>query len=189
MEKNINLEGKTVSYTLKRNKRSRCVRLIVHRDGRLVTTAPSRVGVAFIETFLKDKARWILDKLSVFASLAPVTTRSDNRQEYLNNKERARLVAMERLRYFNVHYGFSYRRISIKNQKTLWGSCSRQGNLNFNYKIALISPALADYIVVHELCHLRELNHSRRFWSLVAETIPDYAARRKELRDRGNNIA
>lgn len=101
---------------------------------------------------------------------------------YLNNKEAARKLVHDRLAHFNVAYGFEYNRVSIKNQKTMWGSCSKKGNLNFNYRLALIPPELADYVIVHELCHLQELNHSKRFWSLVARTIPDYAQRRKALK-------
>lgn len=97
-------------------------------------------------------------------------------------KEKARTLAEERIRHFNQAYDFKFNRISIKNHKSRWGSCSRKGNLNFNYKIALLPERLADYIIVHELCHLGELNHSRKFWDLVAKTIPDYSKARKELR-------
>ena len=185
MDKKIELEGKVVEYTLKRNRRSKGVRLIIHRDGRLVATAPGRVSLRTIEDFFNHKSAWILEKLAIFSALPGGTTPENVRGEYREYKEQARALAHDRLRYFNAHYGFTYGRISVKAQKTLWGSCSRQGNLNFNYKIAIIPPALADYIVVHELCHLKELNHSPRFWSLVAETIPDYAVCRRELRKIG----
>jgi predicted metal-dependent hydrolase len=101
---------------------------------------------------------------------------------FLAHKEEARARAAERLAHFNSFYGFTYGRVSIRNQKTRWGSCSAKGNVNFNYKIALLEPRLADFIIVHELCHLKHMNHSRAFWDLVAETIPDYVARRNELR-------
>jgi len=84
--------------------------------------------------------------------------------------------------YFNAMYGLRCNRITIRNQKTRWGSCSRKGNLNFNYKIALLPQRLADYIIVHELCHLGEFNHSRKFWALVAQTMPDHVDLRKELK-------
>lgn len=88
----------------------------------------------------------------------------------------------ERLAAHNAHYGFSYKRIFIKNQKSCWGSCSEHGNLNFNYKLLFLPPHLADYVIIHELCHLAELNHSPRFWSLVAEVCPEYKKHRRELR-------
>ena len=106
----------------------------------------------------------------------------NRRREYLKYKNRARGLAQKRLVYFNQFYGFKYHRIFIKKQKTRWGSCSKKGNLNFNYKIALLPPKLADYIIVHELCHLKEFNHSKEFWNLVAENFPDYKKIRKEIR-------
>ncbi len=99
----------------------------------------------------------------------------------------ARLFIHERLTYWNQFYNFSYKRVFIKNQKTRWGSCSKNGNLNFNYKIIYLPPHLADYIIVHELCHLGEFNHSKRFWNLVEKTIPEYARCKNELRTISQN--
>ena len=104
-----------------------------------------------------------------------------NRSAYLKHKEAARVLVHERITYFNNLYQFEYGRVAIRDQRSRWGSCSRKGNLNFNYRIALLPPQLADYIVVHELCHLREFNHSKHFWNLVARAVPDYAAKRKAL--------
>jgi len=109
------------------------------------------------------------------------------KKEYLEYKERALVLAKQRLEYFNQKYGFKFNRISIKNQKTRWGSCSKKGNLNFNYNIALLPEQLADYIIVHELCHLQELNHSRKFWGLVAQSFPDYLNLRKKLKSFHKN--
>ena len=109
--------------------------------------------------------------------------------QYLKYKEVARGIVHRKLEEFNKIYNFKYNKISIKNQKTRWGSCSRSGNINFNYKIALLSDRLADYIIVHELCHLGEFNHSKNFWNLVEKTIPDYEQRREELRKKGYELA
>ncbi|MFA6190292.1 MAG: M48 family metallopeptidase [Candidatus Staskawiczbacteria bacterium] len=100
----------------------------------------------------------------------------------VKKREQARRFATERINYFNKFYGFKVNRIAIKNTSTRWGSCSSRGNLNFNYKIIYLRPALADYLIVHELCHLGELNHSKRFWALVSKTIPDYIIINKELK-------
>ncbi len=105
-----------------------------------------------------------------------------SRGEYMQHKEQARALAVSRLQLFNEKYGFSIKKISIKNQKTMWGSCSRKGNLNFHYKIALLPDYLADYIIVHELCHLEEFNHSRVFWGLVARSIPNHRELRGKLK-------
>ena len=101
---------------------------------------------------------------------------------YLKNKEATRVLVLSRIEHFNQFYLQKIGRVSIRNQKTRWGSCSRKGNLNFNYRLSLVSPHLADYVIVHELCHLIEFSHSKTFWALVAKTIPDYAERRAQLR-------
>jgi len=108
--------------------------------------------------------------------------KDNSKKEYKEYKGKALALAISRIQYFNQKSEFKFNKINIKNQKTCWGSCSRRGNLNFNYKIALLPERLADYIVVHELCHLKEFNHSRKFWNLVAEIIPDYLERKKDLK-------
>jgi predicted metal-dependent hydrolase len=106
-----------------------------------------------------------------------------NRKSFLKYKENARRLVKERIEVFNKIYGFKFpNRIAIRNTKSRWGSCSKKGNLNFNYRIVFLSPPLADYLVVHEMCHLGEFNHSYKFWDLVALALPDYKKLRKELR-------
>ncbi len=126
------------------------------------------------------KVRWVTKRRRV--SKAP------SRAAYVKHKEVARTLVHERLEYFNHHYGFTYGRVAIRDQRSRWGSCSKKGNLNFNYRIALLPPHLADYIIVHELCHLHEFNHSQKFWALVAETIPAHRACRHELRTKGMSM-
>lgn len=104
------------------------------------------------------------------------------RSDYQRHKNRARRLIDQRIVVLNRAYNFSYGRISIRNQQTRWGSCSRDGNLNFNYRLALLPVELADYVIVHELCHLKEFNHSARFWQLVARAVPDYLDRRRQLK-------
>ena len=106
-------------------------------------------------------------------------------KNYLENKNKALEMVKERIEYFNDFYNYKWNKISVKNQKTRWGSCSQRGNLNFNYKIALLPQKSSDYIIVHELCHLGEFNHSQKFWDLVAKTVPDYKETRRDLRKNG----
>ena len=104
-------------------------------------------------------------------------------KKYLELKENARALAHDRLEYFNLHYKFKYGRVSIRNQRSRWGSCSSKGNLNFNYKVSLLPAHLSDYIIVHELCHIGQFNHSQKFWHLVEEILPDYKRLRDELKE------
>lgn len=105
------------------------------------------------------------------------------RRRFTNEKrEYARRFVENRLSFFNKIYKFEINRVAIKNTSTRWGSCSSKKNLNFHYKIIYLKPEQADYLIVHELCHLGELNHSKRFWLLVSKTIPDYKKINPELR-------
>lgn len=101
---------------------------------------------------------------------------------YLQHKEPARALITKRLEYFNTYYKLSYNRIAIRDQKRCWGSCSSKGNLNFSYKLLFLPPCLRDYVIVHELAHLRVLNHSASFWSVVSELMPDCLERAGSLR-------
>jgi predicted metal-dependent hydrolase len=105
---------------------------------------------------------------------------------YKKYKEQARMLVHARLEYFNSFYNFSYNKVFIKNTKTRWGSCSSKGNLNFSYKIIFLDPAVQDYLIVHELCHLKELNHGSAFWSLVEQQIPEYKKYHLELKHKNN---
>ena len=108
--------------------------------------------------------------------------RRRSHRHYLRHKERARAVIGARLLHYNAHYRHALRRVFIKNSKSRWGSCSSAGNLNFNYKLLFLPQELADYVVVHELCHLRHFNHGPEFWALVSQACPDYKSLRKALR-------
>ncbi len=98
-------------------------------------------------------------------------------------RKKAEEVIRDRLDHFNEHYGFRFRRVAFRDQKSRWGSCSRAGNLNFNWRLVMAPIEVIDFVVVHELCHLREMNHSPRFWALVEQTVPRYREARKWLRD------
>jgi predicted metal-dependent hydrolase len=185
MQKSIEVETEKIEYTLKVSKRARRMRLVVYCDGETVVTAPRFLPKFLVERYVAEKTSWILEKLDNFRPFRerpPVRTAREKRAEYLKYKGEARVVVEKHIARFNQIYNFSFNKITIKNQKTRWGSCSKKGNLNFNYKIALLPERLAEYLVVHELCHLGELNHSKKFWTLVAHTIPDYTSRRRELK-------
>lgn len=165
----------------------------MHPDGRVVVTKPVRVSLHRAEAFVLASQEWIEIAQEKFqkkadkqkkSGLVPLTLPSPRRgsKAYVEAVARARALARERLAYFNTVYGFRYGSISIRNQKTRWGSCSAIGNLSFNYKIAFLPSHLADYVIVHELCHTKEHNHSERFWVQVARAIPEHKEYRKRLR-------
>lgn len=166
------------------------MRLAVHCDGSVVVTAPVDAAMGVVERFIADKKRWIQNKLEFFKSLDRRVICGGSKKEYQEYKCQALQLASERVNHFNELYGFSFNRISIKNQKTRWGSCSSKKNLNINYKILFLPKAMQDYIVVHELCHLKEMNHSPRFWQLVQRAVPDCLEIRKKLKgwDRRTEI-
>jgi hypothetical protein len=103
-------------------------------------------------------------------------------------RRQAPAIFAERLARANQAYGYRYGRVSVKSQKSRWGSCSRLGNLNFNWRLLLAPLAVLDYVVVHELCHLKEMNHGAGFWRLVARACPEYAAHRRWLRQHGREL-
>lgn len=174
-----------IPYIVRRSLRTRSVRLSVYPDGRVVVSAPRFVSLRTLKQFVETKTSWIIEKTKTFQSSGPprVSPR-EARKNYLEHKEAARRFIHERLVYLNRPYGFVYRKIFIKDQKTCWGSCSKKGNLNFSYRLLFLPPHLADYVLVHELCHLKEMNHGKRFWSYVAQTFPQYQKLRRELREQ-----
>ncbi len=107
---------------------------------------------------------------------------TSGRRSYLTHKESARALITDRVIHFNKHYNLPLGKIAIRNQVSRWGSCSKKGNLNFNYKLLFLPAELRDYVIVHEICHVKEFNHGPNFWNLVGEVVPDHRAMNKALR-------
>jgi hypothetical protein len=156
------------------------MRLAIYSDGAVVVTAPHFCGVHAIEKFLAQHSAWVARKLETTKGRRVINI---PRADIPRLKREAHRLAHERCAHYTELYGFSYKKISIRSQKTRWGSCSKNGNLSFNYKIAALPAHLAEYIIVHEICHFGEMNHSRAFWALVARYIPLHRALRAELRN------
>jgi hypothetical protein len=121
-------------------------------------------------------------RAGLFNFLYNQVMRRGTKKHYDTHREAARQLLHARLAHYNQLYGYSYNKVFIRNTRSRWGSCSSRRNLNFNYRVALLPQALCDYIVVHELCHLEQFNHSTEFWALVSKTVPDHAERRRALR-------
>lgn len=187
LKKVIEINGRKIPYSLKLSGRSRHIKLTVCFNGELIATVPKNFNENFISGFISKKSGWILDKIDFFEKMAKSAARGDKiiikggRRDYLKNKEKARIFIENKISRLNKIYNFEIKRISVKNQKTCWGSCSKKGNLNFNYKIIFLPENFADYIVAHEICHLKEFNHSKNFWNLVKISIPNCLEIKKEL--------
>jgi len=182
MKKEIIIDNISIFYTLRTSIKAKKIRLSIYRDGDFVVTIPKRGNIKEAEDFIIKKSKWVTEKINYFKNSPPVIRTKCCKAEYKLYKDKAMALANSRVQHFNKIYGFNFNKIYIKNQKTRWGSRSRKGNLNFNYKIALLPEKLADYIIVHEICHLGEFNHSQSFWNLVRRTTPDYKEIRKELK-------
>jgi hypothetical protein len=180
-EKEIDLGGCRVIYCLKTSARAKNLRIAVKPGGVVAVTRPLYIPEKFVEDFLVKKSFWVLEKIGQMKNRQSFLS-AGSRAEFLRVMPSARKLVLEKIKRLNQIYCVEFNRVAIRDQHTRWGSCSARGNLNFNYRVALLPERLSDYVVAHELCHLREMNHSRRFWALVAIAIPDYAARRKELR-------
>ncbi|MHB1316338.1 MAG: M48 family metallopeptidase [Minisyncoccota bacterium] len=183
-----------MEYTIKKNKRSKGIRISVHIDGRVLVTAPKIVPNKIVEFFVNNKKKWIEERINIFLEkqksdellgLPKRMTPIERKKDFKIKKEEARKIIIKRVIELNKYYNFKFNSISIKDQKTRWGSCSKTGNLNFNYQVAFLPQEMTDYVVVHELCHLGEFNHSKNFWNLVAQTIPDHVSIRNKFKKIG----
>ena len=159
--------------------------LEVRRDGNVIVRAPLRTGLPRIKRFVNQKQEWVLgclERTKEYREQKPLSAdlSESKRNVYIR---KAKETITKRVSYFARLMGVSYRNITIREQKTRWGSCSSAGNVNFNYQLYYLPDELLDYVVVHELAHRRHMNHSKEFWSEVARYCPDYRARRKQLKE------
>ena len=158
------------------------------RNGRVIVRAPQRMSKAEIERFVAAKADWINKHLETAKQRQSVPVQPFTAAEIQQLADAALQDIPHRVRKYAALIGVTVDRITIRNQKTRWGSCSSKGNLYFNCLLMLCPEEVRDYVVVHELCHRKELNHSTRFWNEVARVMPDYAQHRKWLKENGGSL-
>ena len=160
------------------------------REGRLVVRAPLRATNAEISAFVLKNREWIEKHMARAQARAEARSgvRKLTEEEIRSLAQQALQVIPERAACYAARIGVRYGRITIRLQKTRWGSCSSKGNLNFNCLLMLAPPEALDSVVVHELCHLKELNHSARFYSEVLRVFPDYRKWQKWLKENGDLI-
>lgn len=164
--------------------------LEITRDAKVIVRAPVRMPQSEIERFVGEKSDWIKKSLDKMRSKqAQVQAREKLSLEDIKKlAQQALVVIPPKVEYYAQRLGVTYGAITIRNQKTRWGSCSGKGNLNFNCLLMLTPEEIQDYVVVHELCHRMEMNHSERFWKEVERILPDYKERRKWLKEQGGSI-
>jgi len=154
-------------------------------DGEVVVRCPKRMPAETIKGFLESKSPWIeKHRLHSFSSEPEKLTP----REIELLREKARTLITERVHFFAPRIGVTYGTITVRAQRTRWGSCSSKGNLNFNCLLALVPPEVLDYVVVHELCHRIEMNHSGLFWAHVEKILPDCKTWRTWLKENGNKL-
>jgi hypothetical protein len=180
MKRQIKLNGQSIVYLYKKNKRSKRMKISYCQQSGLTVTVPWFANRWLAEGFIQKNAEWVLNVIAKGKDNPFFKLFQD--KKYQDYKEQARELITTRLVHYNELLKLPYEKVFIKKQRKVWGSCSSKRNLNFNYKLLFLEPDLADYVIVHELCHLREMNHSKRFWDLVEAILPDYATRRRALK-------
>ena len=159
-------------------------------DAQVIVRAPYRMPDSVIREFIREKEGWIQDHLAKMLQIKETREQLPrlSYEEIQELADQALQIIPQRVAHYAPLVGVTYGRITIRNQKTRWGSCSAKGNLNFNCLLMLTPPEVMDYVVVHELCHRKEMNHSPRFWAEVERILPDYKIWRKWLKDHGNSL-
>lgn len=181
--------NKKISYEIIYSRR-KTVAIQITRDARVQVRAPYGCPRSFVDSFVHEKSDWIARHLAQAEKMKEERTSSEHPP--LPEKERSRYMEIARdiftrkTAYYARIMGVTYGRISIREQKTRWGSCSSQGNLNFNWRLIFAPENVLDYVVVHELAHRKEMNHSKAFYAIVESVLPDYRVSRKWLRDNGD---
>ncbi|MGN0405090.1 MAG: M48 family metallopeptidase [Bariatricus sp.] len=178
-----------ITYEIIKSSR-KTIAVEVRLDGSVLVRAPRNCPQSRIDTFLKEKQAWVLAKVEEQkekeADSMKIQPLSEAEQRLYRDK--AREIFEQKVSYYAQMMGVSYGRIAIRDQKTRWGSCSGEGNLNFNWRLIFAPAGVLDYVVVHELAHRKEMNHSPRFWKVVEDTMPEYRKYQKWLKENGRGL-
>lgn len=180
----LEIEDVQLPIILERSKR-KTLSIQVTRQMQLQIKSPLQTSEKEIFRFLQQKRFWIYKQAKrEQENQKNRVARSEEEIEKL--RELARRILTDKSYEYAQVLGVSFQKIRIANQRTRWGSCSSKGTISYNWKLVLMPEEIMDYVVVHELCHLKEMNHSVHFWNLVASVLPDYTVRRAWLKQHGN---
>lgn len=159
----------------------RTLAIQVTADGRVVARAPLQMSNSEIRRFMESKAEWIESHVRYRLSQASQSAKPFTDEELERITQKASRIIPERVAYYAPLVGVTYARVTIRLQRTRWGSCSSRGNLNFNAVLVLADSDLMDYVIVHELCHRKQMNHSALFWTEVERVCPNWRECRRRL--------
>lgn len=183
-----------IDYTIVRSKR-RSIGFEVRPGGKITVRIPMRASVNTVKEIIEDKKDWLYEmylkqKDKIDTDSLREAERNDPRTAYLEKKYRqaAKRYIYERVEYYIEMIGGHYSSIRIGDQKTRWGSCSNNGTLSFSWRLMLAPPRVLDYVVIHEICHLTYMDHSKNFWDLLSVYDPDYKEHRKWLKENGDSL-
>lgn len=175
----------SIPYTLIRSSR-KTISIVIRPSGEVEVRCPRRCSRREVDAFVTSKEAWLQKHLEAAAARLQQPVLS--REELKSLAGKAAAVLPEKVRQTAEKMAVTYGRITIRNQRTRWGSCSAKGNLNFNCLLMLCPEEVQDYVVAHELCHRKELNHSAAFWAEVEKICPDYRLHRKWLKENGSSL-
>ena len=187
----MDLDDKTHIEVIRSKRKTLAIE--IRPDMRVVVRAPEKIPQNEIIKFVEEKQNWIKKHL-VQMYFKAEENKKQKKEPALTNADVEKLcqkalsVIPDKVKYYAEIMGVTYGRITIRNQKTRWGSCSSKGNLNFNCLLMLAPPEVLDYVVVHELCHRKQMNHSKAFWLEVEKVLPNYKEVRKWLKEEGSQM-
>ena len=170
------------------------MQLEITSDLRVLVRAPFSMPKKDIQKFIDEKSSWLAEHLILTQKRNELLEQQEKNVKKLTMDEIRQLadqalkVIPERVAYYAPIVGVDIGKITIRNQRTRWGSCSGKGNLNFNCLLMLTPPEVMEYVVVHELCHRIELNHSAKFWNEVQRVLPDYKEQKEWLKNNGGAL-
>ena len=171
-----------MDYQIIRSRR-KSIAIEITPRGEILVRSPLRMTKRDIQQFVESRQDWIITHLSKIPSVTPLTL-----QAHKALIHSAKQILPVKADHYAGLLGVTYGRITIRSQHTRWGSCSASGNLSFNCLLMLAPDEVQNYVVVHELCHRKELNHSPRFWAEVERILPDYKVRQKWLKNNGGSL-
>ena len=163
--------------------RRKTVAIEITPRGEVLVRCPSRMAKRDILRFVENKQDWIAAHLSKLAQVPAIPPLTADEHNHLIRAAKEQFP--QRTAFYAEQIGVTHGRITIRSQHTRWGSCSASGNLSFNCLLMLAPEEVLDYVIVHELCHRKEMNHSPRFWAEVERILPDYRCRRQWLKENG----